>query len=459
MSDDAKQSVGPQGAEAETNATEPKPTAKRYQHKHATRIVPMQRDAFGRMYWESFHTPASFQVRAEAQIPQHLPGVIIFVHGVNSEGEWYDAAEQALCEGLNRRLNRVDLKANTYISRDPDTLKPVTRRLDRDLPGNSPVIRFYWGYRAKSKIDTKWRVPLRNTAGADFWKQQDGDRDPWFWGGGPFQNGTNNLQQLWSDKGFCRDVAGINLQAFNTEWDRELHDAPPRNYNAHAAHRLAKLIDDIRKNSPRDTITIMSHSQGTMVAMAATAMCETRAPDALIVMNSPFALRDKLTDALTCGNERPTEGARVRTFKAIAQRIKEDKHVFTADELQQLQVGATEDMHLWRPDIATGNGMPERDNHGRMYVYFNPHDRVMGSAPLQSIGWQGIYVAQRSARHGAGVPDRSYRNSVAFLARGVWCVVLCLSARSEPRRLVELFARRTHVRMARLGADANRRDR
>ncbi|OXC76564.1 Transmembrane protein [Caballeronia sordidicola] len=340
------------------------------------------------MYWESFHTPKSFEVRAEAQITPHLPGVIIFVHGVNSEGEWYDAAEQALCDGLNKRLNRNDLQPNTYRTHEDGHL--IKRKLERDKPGNSPVIRFYWGYRAKSRTDTKWRVPLRNTAGADFWKQQEGDRDPWFWGGGPFQNGTNNLQQLWSEKGFCRDVAGIDLQAFNTEWDRELHDAPPRNYNAHAAQRLAKLIDDIRNNSPRDTITIMSHSQGTMVAMAATALCETRAPDALIVMNSPFALEDKLTDALTCGNERPTTGARLRTFKAIAQRIKEDKHVFTADELQQLHVGATEDMHLWRPDLATDNGISERDNHGRMYVYFNPHDRVMGSAPLQSIGWQGI---------------------------------------------------------------------
>jgi hypothetical protein len=35
-----------------------------------------------------------------------LPGVVIFVHGVNSDGEWYDAAEQGLCEGLNARLAR-----------------------------------------------------------------------------------------------------------------------------------------------------------------------------------------------------------------------------------------------------------------------------------------------------------------------------------------------------------------
>ncbi|MGN7982504.1 T6SS effector phospholipase Tle3 domain-containing protein, partial [Burkholderia sp. 22313] len=40
------------------------------------------------------------------QLP--LPGIVIFVHGVNSEGEWFDAAEDGLCKGLNRRLGRLD---------------------------------------------------------------------------------------------------------------------------------------------------------------------------------------------------------------------------------------------------------------------------------------------------------------------------------------------------------------
>lgn len=36
-----------------------------------------------------------------------LPGVVIFVHGVNSEGEWFEPAEDGLCKGLNRRLGRL----------------------------------------------------------------------------------------------------------------------------------------------------------------------------------------------------------------------------------------------------------------------------------------------------------------------------------------------------------------
>ncbi|PQV53855.1 hypothetical protein [Paraburkholderia sp. BL21I4N1] len=37
-----------------------------------------------------------------------LPGVVIFVHGVNSEGEWFKATEEGLCAGLNRRLGRMN---------------------------------------------------------------------------------------------------------------------------------------------------------------------------------------------------------------------------------------------------------------------------------------------------------------------------------------------------------------
>ncbi|MFP3581752.1 alpha/beta hydrolase, partial [Arthrobacter sp. SIMBA_036] len=89
-----------------------------------------------------------------------------------------------------------------------------------------------------------------------------------------------NLQQLWSKEGTKRHVAGFfDVQLFNPEWDRELHDCPPRDYYAHAAERLASLVDDVRREHPDDTVTIMSHSQGTMIALAATALCKERAPD------------------------------------------------------------------------------------------------------------------------------------------------------------------------------------
>lgn len=363
----------------------------RYQHDTATNVVPMQRDHLGRKFWQSHQSPASYQVRAEARLPPHMPGVIILVHGVNSEGEWYDDAENSLCDGLNDRLGRTasnNLSANEYS--DISKGKSKTVRYISKL-GNSPVIRFYWGYSAEPGTEHKWRIPMQNPRGANVWDPgSTKEKGPWYWGGGPFQNGTNNLQQLWSNQGFTRHLFGFDLQEMNTELDRQLDDAPSRRYFSHAAHRLADLIDRIRTKCPHDTVSVMSHSQGTMVALAATAMCKTRAPDALFVMNSPYALDDKVTDALTCGLEYPTEEARIKTFRNIAQRIKKDKHVFTEAELKQLHCGASEDMNFWRPDNNRKSGVNERDNHGRLYVYFTPHDRVMGITTIQSIGWQGV---------------------------------------------------------------------
>jgi len=363
----------------------------RYQHDTATNVVPMQRDHLGQPFWESYLTPASYEVRAEARIPPHMPGVVIFVHGVNSEGEWYKFAEQALCDGLNTRLGRTDstsLASNAYnVDRADTAVGP--RRMTAFK--NSPVIRFYWGYRSDYGDLRKWKIALRNLEGQDAWAPQcTKDGGPWYWGGGPFQNGTNNLQQLWSEKGFSRTVYRFDMNHINTEVDRQLQDAPPRAYYSHAAQRLARLVDTIRQQYPHDTITLMSHSQGTMVAMAATLLCKERAPDALFVMNSPFSLDDKMTDALTCGSERPTAEARVNTFRAVANRIRDGKLKYTEEMLKLLQVGASQDMNFWRPDLLDHHGVPERDNHGRLYVYFTPHDRVMGATPLQSIGWQGV---------------------------------------------------------------------
>lgn len=355
-----------------------------------TRIVERKTDRKGEHYWESMFSVESNQVRAEAQMPPHLPGIIIFVHGVNSEGEWFDKAEEDLITGLNGRLGRADLQANKYHDKDRHRVKEL---------GNSPVIRFYWGYRAPDGREKDYLVPLRDRLGKSVWIRDDEGqwKSPQYWGGGPFQNGTNNLPQLWQTWGFKRRAwAGpvpVNVQALNTEWDRQLQDAPPRDYYAHAANRLAKLIDKIRNKYPRDTVTVMSHSQGTMIAMAASLLCKTRAPDAVVLMNSPYALQDKATDAMTSGDYRPTNRARVNTLVNLVKRVEKDKQPLTPADLENLRVGVTPDKQRWTPNInipTTQGKVSERDNHGRVYVYFNPHDRVMGSTALQSIGWQGI---------------------------------------------------------------------
>jgi pimeloyl-ACP methyl ester carboxylesterase len=358
----------------------------------ATRVVERKTDKKGEPYWYSSYSPESQILRAEAQVPPHLPGIVIFVHGVNSEGEWYKDAEESLIAGLNTRLGREDLKPNAYFEETGQEHQVAVQ-------GRSPVIRFYWGYRAPAGHEKNYIIPLRDKQDKSVWANEDEGqwKSPQYWGGGPFQNGTNNLQQLWQKSGFMRRAwAGpvpVNVQKLNPEWDRQLQDAPPREYYAHAANRLAKLIDKIRTNYPRDTVTIMSHSQGTMIAMAASLLCKTRAPDAVILMNSPYALEDKATDAMASGNDRPTDRARVKTFTNLLERIKKDGQPLQPADLEELRVGATPDRQRWSPNVSiqTGQGsVAERDNHGRVYVYFNPHDRVMGSAALQSIGWQGV---------------------------------------------------------------------
>ncbi|KAB0479020.1 T6SS effector phospholipase Tle3 domain-containing protein, partial [Pseudomonas reinekei] len=96
-----------------------------------------------------------------------LPGVVIFLHGVNDPGASYESVETGLCQGVNERLDRPDLKAGRYgakyqkarqtaretwkdkeeqILDDPDTY--LYQRDTDDPKIRSLMIPFYWGYRA-----------------------------------------------------------------------------------------------------------------------------------------------------------------------------------------------------------------------------------------------------------------------------------------------------------------------
>ncbi|EPC9788010.1 T6SS effector phospholipase Tle3 domain-containing protein [Klebsiella variicola] len=85
--------------------------------------------------WYSFPSHKNCQIRGDCDLPPHLPGIIILVHGVNSTGEWFSIAENKLCEGLNKRLglNGTDykLEANKYLSDDKINSEPL---VFRDLP-------------------------------------------------------------------------------------------------------------------------------------------------------------------------------------------------------------------------------------------------------------------------------------------------------------------------------------
>lgn len=370
-----------------------------------TRVLETCIDDNGRPSWKSFTSPKSVKVRGECQLPPHLPGIIIFVHGVNSTGEWYELAEKNICAGLNERLGLNDtsfkLKENVY-SCDGGLPDKGFRRLVQE--GRSPVIRFYWGYRSAEGEEGKYKIPLVNIRNEDYHQliaegmpeEEVRKKGPFFWGGGPFQNGTTQLVSLWSKEGFKSKVLGVvPVQEFAPDLDRLLTDAPPREYYAHAAKRLADLVDLIRQEYPHDTVSIISHSQGTMIAMAATALAK-KAPDALFILNSPYAMEAKITDSLALpANEVSSDNARSQTLSAIVDKIAAQAGRLKPENYIALCVGKTDDKKRWAPDVTLSSSdsdtrIPERDNHGRFYIYCNPHDRVMGASPLLSLGWQGL---------------------------------------------------------------------
>jgi alpha-beta hydrolase superfamily lysophospholipase len=80
-------------------------------------------------------------------------------------------------------------------------------------------------------------------------------------------------------------------------------------------------MDFIRQEYPRDTISVISHSQGTMIAMAATTLAK-RAPDALFILSSPYSLSNKVTDtiALPLGED-SSDNSRHQTLAAIIDKI------------------------------------------------------------------------------------------------------------------------------------------
>ncbi|MDC6292941.1 T6SS effector phospholipase Tle3 domain-containing protein [Ralstonia pseudosolanacearum] len=353
------------------------------------------------------------------------PCLVIFVHGVNSEGEWYNDAERHLCAGLNDRLGRwgteVELRTSVEKEDDPNYTYSIDRPLKRTRPHfdgeqnaansnylhtKSPVIRFYWGFKARKGDYSRPSARDRNDHKAelrDFPVALDEDNA---WGGGPFQNGTSGLWHMFrKDKGFTLD-----FQHLNTITDRYLTESPPRTYYVHAARRLAHLIATIRRNSPHETINIVSHSQGTMVSMLATLMLKeqgVRGPEGLFVCNSPFSLNEPggLMECAQFGDKYVvTQAARFATLKAVADVVKEAGEHADAmtDEEQQKMC------------LCTPARMPllNSKEYGKFHVYANPHDRVMGASVLRSIGWRGLTQTEQGRVSAANLRVRMFAENI-----------------------------------------------
>lgn len=335
------------------------------------------------------------------EVKRAMPGVIILVHGVNDLGANYDALDNGLCVGLNERLERDDLFPNDYtipapgeqVVPDPDK---VYYRLRNNEKTRSPVIPFYWGYRAHEKEIGKKRINGEvvdihgNRLDRDFAK-----------GGGMFANATSNIPDMF--KGCFNANLFTWFANRSADIAHPLLQTPERRYMVLAIQRLVALIETIRQIDPDETITLIGHSQGCLISLAAQAWLEQPA-DCLILQHPPYGLHEPFMDQLAqSGSEQQTTRARIDTLVNLVHKVCAEPHASPAlaewnDHgcSNRGQAGPG-----WRPDEARRPLEPyspdgqlavfaERDNRGKVYLYFCPHDLTVGLFNIGGIGTLGV---------------------------------------------------------------------
>ncbi len=330
-------------------------------------------------------------------VRRRLPGNIIVVHGVNDVGTSYAAVEEGLCAGLEERLLRRFQPAGYKNPADADK-KSVVEDPDavfykRTVTGdtNSPVIPFYWGYR---ELNSETRI-VNGQKTDRYGNRLDKDSSK---GGGPFGNATNTLPDMWN-RGMCApfDPSGDAI--------RPLRSAPGRMYMVLAARRLAALISMIRDYDANETVTIVAHSQGCLLSLLAQAFLleqGLRPADTLVLTHPPYGL-DENANWITWGaelihsgtdsamepyyhliNARQTMHARLQTLVNIVRGVASAKAAAPAFTTltDDAQHGGMVDQR-WK---ATA----DRDNRGKVYLYFCPEDMTVALDNVQGIGWQGV---------------------------------------------------------------------
>lgn len=342
-------------------------------------------------------------------IPRDMPGIVIFLHGVNDPGASYESVETGLLQGLNERLHRPDLCAGRYgadfatakaipvadlnsVERsrldDPDT---YLYKRSTDKTTRSCFIPFYWGYRAApdeikrdkngdpTKLRTQYQDNFNNRLDRHFAK-----------GGGFFANATNNLLEMFGegfDK-FTRHAANLKLKT-----PLFMGANPPRRYFILAAHRLAMLISEARRLAPDETITIIGHSQGTLITLLAQALLVDRGQrcaDCAIMVASPYSLLPSKT---------PKGSDTLGTLLDIVQAVTATPHPgppLTAMQYGQPGYGGRTGPN-WSPQQGQRLGpdnntvvFPERDNRGKVYLYFSHDDSTVGLRDVSGIGTFGV---------------------------------------------------------------------
>lgn len=351
-------------------------------------------------------------------VRHNTPGNIILVHGVNDTGTSYAAVERGLCEGLATRLSG-DLTPASYKLPTADDAKHLLDDPDAvffkrtiNTETLSPVIPFYWGYREET-AQVQLNAKLSRGQALD----RNGnrlDRD-FSKGGGPFANATSTLPDMWN-KGKWGVARAL---------DRAQHDAthpvlnnPGRMYMILAARRLAALICMIRDYDKDETVSIVAHSQGCLISLLAQAFLldpeikadqpNARPADTLVLTHPPYSLIDEIATSVRIidgfSNEDramvdrydfidgiQTVNARLRTLSNIVHGVWSSKHAAPAlSELPDAKKHCGAVGKLWRAEA-------DRDNRGKVYLYFCPEDMTVALENVRGIGWQGVPTFQRVA--------------------------------------------------------------
>ena len=360
------------------------------------------------------------------QLP--LPGIVIFVHGVNSDGEWFQAAEEGLCQGLNDRLKRRDehlahptveggqLRPAQYMSElspdgfvDPDR---TSTNFISDSGHFSPVIQFRWGYKAGSE-------ELQEFSNGIYLNEYN------YWGGGPFANGCTSLPDLWGAGLADQLFLWLHVQHMNPTNNRRVYACPPRPYFVLAAMRLARLVEAIRQKQADAPITIVCHSQGNMIGMAA-AFLGDRFDDAsdragkkgrcvadnYILCNPPYSM---VTDNAMQGiaefgmKDKHGNGGRqsydsrkhtmVEFFKILRRQAKAEQ---PPEKIDEAMANTVHGFDAASDRARFGFGQTP-STYGRVTLYFNPHDQVISASTIQGIGWRGMSEHEMRGTEGGEV--------------------------------------------------------
>ncbi|HBF49116.1 MAG TPA: hypothetical protein DDX04_00555 [Massilia sp.] len=336
----------------------------------------------------------------KVDVKPDLPCNVIVIHGVNDVGTGFGSVEEGLCAGLDMRLHgkpgrfvpgsyrMPTAKDKDVIEEDPDAVF-FKRTLGNGT--HSPVIPFYWGYREVFN-----QAGTKNGQRTDrFGNRLDKDLSK---GGGPFANATSTLPDMWN-RGVCfpADLGGDPV--------RPVLSAPGRMYMVLAAKRLAALVAMIRDYDANEAVNIVAHSQGCLISLLAQAFLlqdGKRPADTLILTHPPYSLEEDAgvlvdtsetfksgTDAAMEGRygvlkSRQTFDARLTTLVNIVQGVTAKKHTMPA-------LAALSNHGQFHGMVgAKWSAGADRDNRGKVYLYFCPEDMTVALDSMKGIGWQGV---------------------------------------------------------------------